>query len=362
MPLTEARVAALNEQAAAFYETAFPGSPAEAYMLGRGISPATLRAWRVGYAPRHHGLVSQFQREGIGDGTLYEAGFMSDREGRLYEMFADRIMLPIMDEAERVLGFGSRRLDDSDPTIPKYMNTRTTPLFHKGQVVYGLANLPAIKAAKEVFIVEGNLDLLSLVDAGINNVVAPCGTALTPEQLALVSLTKTTKITLCFDADPAGQDATRKALLNRATLALDLGVLTIPSGPDGAKRDPDDVVHEGGAALWRSLAGRRSSRWNWLWRDERASYRAGIEADHLDAIVAWKDAWCRLVMDYAKNKAEALRLLKPLEEKVQLPPESLYREYEWTMRKRLSAARAAAKANRAKVALAAKQNTTEEAA
>jgi DNA primase len=348
--VTQALVADLNERATQFYEGAFAGSPAEGYMLARGISPATLRAWRVGYAPARNGLVAQFQREGIGDGTLAEAGFLSEQEHRSYETFRDRVMLPIMDAAGQVLGFGSRRLDDSNERIPKYKNSPATVLYRKTALVYGLSNLPAIKAAKEVFVVEGNLDLLSLVDAGITNVVAPCGTALTPEQLGLIAPTKSTRITLCYDADPAGRAATRKALLRRETLSADLGVLPITAGLEGAKRDPDDVVRQGVAEAWRILAAHRSSRWNWLWSDTRAPYKEPLAKNDLDAMIAWKDAWVRLVLDYAKNKAEALTLLAPLEQKTDLPVGSLYMEYAWILRKRLHEERMAAKAKRASAA------------
>ncbi len=326
MPLTEASIADLNERAATFYEAAFPGSPAEAYMLGRGISAATLRAWRVGYAPAGSRLIEHLGRDGFGPGQLLIAGLAGEKG---YDRFRSRVMLPIVDPAGRVLGFGSRRLDDSDARTPKYLNSPETALYKKSRIVYGLSNLPAIRAAKEVFIVEGNVDLLSLVDAGITNVVAPCGTALTPEQLALVTPTRTTKITLCFDADPAGLAATHKALLRRETFSLDLGVLPIPSGPDGDKRDPDDVVRQGGAVAWRKLAARRQSRWNWVWRDTHAPFKAGVDAGDLDATIAWKDAWVRLVMDHANNKAQALTLLAPIEQRIDLPVGSLYREYEW---------------------------------
>ena len=332
MPLTATAVVAVNAVAGEFFMRAYPGSPAEAYVSGRGISPATAAAWKIGYAPPRNALLRHLAALGYGDGFLVDAGLVKSSErdgeqGRVYDVFRDRVMLPILDEAgEQVLGFGSRRISDLDPSVPKYANSGSTAAYKKGETFFGLANVPAIRSAGEVFVVEGNFDALALHNAGVWNVVAPCGTAFSDAQLALLG-SFAPKATLVFDADAAGVAATRKILLLPGAEAFDLGVITIPTRADGSKRDPDDVIRKFGLAGWERLASSRQSRWDWLWSDTFAQFEAEFERDDRKATVEWKDAWVSLVIANVGSSVEARRLLRPMEQRLGMPADMLIDEY-----------------------------------
>jgi DNA primase len=341
VPLTAATVAQINQEACEFFVAAYPDSPAQAYVTKRAISPETAGAWRIGYAPAGSALLRHLAAKGYGDGMLIEAGLArvserEDRKGSVYDFFRDRVMLPILGEdGSTVLGFGSRRLCDIHDSVPKYMNSPQTALFTKGETLFGLGNEAAIRATGEVFVVEGNFDLLALASAGVHNAVAPCGTSFTAAQLALLATFGPNKflpgigprISLVFDADDAGVEATRKGLLLPGAANVDLGVITIQPLTEGVKCDPDDVIREGGFAAWQRLAASRTSRWRWLWTQTLAPYIADILADDPDAMVCWKNDWARLVVAQAQSKAEATRLFDPMEKRLGLPAGMLASEY-----------------------------------
>ena len=288
--LTTARLADLNARAAALYRAAWPGSPAEAYARSRGLSDRAAAHWGLGYAPPRNALLRRLAAEGVPEAVLVEAGLARAGERGTGDVFRDRLVMPIPAEDGTVLGFGSRRLRDDDPAVPKYLNSPETPLYRKGSVLYGLPNLPAAAAAREAVVVEGNLDMLSLWDAGVANAVATCGTAVTADHLALLAA-RGASVTLVLDSDAAGVRATRKALLLPGTGGLDVSVVAIPDGPDGAKRDPDALLREGGLPAWREALARRTSRWEHLWAGTAAEHEAAALAGDLEAQTAWAAAW-----------------------------------------------------------------------
>jgi DNA primase len=224
----------------------------------RGLTDSTIETFGLGYAPAGYDhLLKHFTQRGYKEQELVEAGLLTEREdGKRYDKFRNRIMIPIRDENGRMAGFGARIVDPND--VPKFLNSPETPIFSKGHLLYGLdrARKP-IRTADQAVIVEGYLDVIALHQAGYENVVSPMGTALTEDQMRLLKKF-TRKIVLALDPDTAGQkavlrglDAARSAmdregelgfdarglLRNEARLQADLRVASMPDD-----LDPDEIV------------------------------------------------------------------------------------------------------------------------
>ncbi len=224
----------------------------------RGLTDAAIETFGLGYAPNAwDSALVHFTQRGYSEQDLLDAGLLTEREdGKRYDKFRHRLMIPIRDENGRMSGFGARIVDPND--IPKFLNSPETPIFSKGRLLYGLdrARKP-IRAADQVVIVEGYLDVIALHQAGYENVVSPMGTALTEDQLRLLKRS-TRRIVLALDPDAAGQKAVlrgleaarsamdkegelgfdaRGLLRNEARLQADLRVATMPD-----ELDPDEIV------------------------------------------------------------------------------------------------------------------------
>lgn len=263
----------VNDLAAEFYRHTLLNHPgaaeARAYLQRRGIDQATIDTFQLGYSLdqwsglRDHLLAQKYDLD-----LLVEAGLIKRNEERssTYDAFRGRVMIPIRDRTGRIIGFGGRVLDGSQP---KYLNTADTALFHKSHIVYGLdLAQQAIRDRDRVVIVEGYMDVIAAHQYGYANVVACMGTALTTEQLQQLQR-YTDNFVLALDADAAGQQATIRGL-NQARQALGrvrkptvtpsglrmtdrLGAaLYIAAMPTG--RDPDDVIRQD-PATWEALVG-----------------------------------------------------------------------------------------------------------
>ncbi|MBX5442109.1 MAG: DNA primase [Solirubrobacteraceae bacterium] len=252
------RLLELLERTAAFYERFLwesrEAAGARAYLAERGLTEATLRAYRVGYAPSAWDTVLRSsQRAGFKARELHDAGLVvrggRDGRGRVYDRFRARITFPLADARGRVLGFGARTMGGDRG--PKYLNTAENEIFHKGRILYGahLARAAAGKAGA-VIVCEGYTDVLALHQAGVENVVASMGTALTEDQVG--ELRKLAPVVeLALDADDAGQEAMLRAARVAASSRVELRVVPLPEG-----RDPADVALADGAEAVRALVGR----------------------------------------------------------------------------------------------------------
>jgi len=201
------------ELAASFFEEQYAspaGAAARGYVEKRGIGAAVRERFRVGYAPaRWDALSSHLVAHKIPPSDLEQLGLVGVNERGRYDFFRDRVMLPVIDRQKRVIGFGGRVLD---PEVKdrKYVNSPESPLFHKKKSLYGLhAALDAIRRTGTAIVVEGNFDVLALHQAGIEEAVAPMGTALTEEQIADIGRLAGT-VVVVFDGDTAGQRAAAK--------------------------------------------------------------------------------------------------------------------------------------------------------
>lgn len=239
------------EAASGWYADQLRGDGAERarrYLQGRDILLDAAGERRLGWAPGGPAFAEAMSALGIKEEVLIEVGLLMQREdGTCYPRFRDRLLFPIADLRGRVVGFGGRRLDDGEP---KYLNSPETPIFHKGRLLYHLdvARL-AIRQAGVALLVEGYFDVIRLSLAGVDNVVAPMGTALTQEQAILLKRYGE-EIVLCYDSDPAGLRATFRAADIMLAAGARVRVATMPEG-----EDPDSLVQRGGAvAIERLLA------------------------------------------------------------------------------------------------------------
>ena len=211
------------------------------YLAGRAIEPEQIELLELGYAPKSTSFMVEMGRLGLNEKTLLEAGLLAERhDGKVIPRFRDRLLFPIHDIRGKTVGFGGRLLG---PGEPKYLNSPESPVFHKGGTLYNLhAARQAIRKEEQVIIVEGYFDVIRLVLAGCENVVAPLGTALTAEQAALLKRYAPTA-TLLLDSDSAGLKATFRAGDELLRHQVRVRVATMPEG-----EDPDTLVRATGMA------------------------------------------------------------------------------------------------------------------
>lgn len=243
------------------------GAPARGYLQQRGLTLETQRRFGIGFAPKDRSGLKQYLAEAkIDHGQMVEAGLLvaGPDVPVSYDKFRDRIMFPILDLRERVIAFGGRAMSPDNPA--KYMNSPETPLFSKRTVLYNAAN--ARRASHNngrIIVVEGYMDVIALAQAGIDEAVAPLGTALTAEQLQLLWKFANEPV-LCFDGDEAGLRAAHRSSdialpLLRAGKTVQFALL-----PDG--QDPDDLVNSDGVDAMEDLLSGAKSLFDLIWAKE----------------------------------------------------------------------------------------------
>lgn len=250
-----AKIYQVNELARDFFHSCLTktnyGKPARDYLTSRGITAECIDFFKLGFAPPFWDkLSSAFSERGITLDILLKSGLCAARTSGdgVYDRFRNRIMFPITDVRGRIVGFGGRVLDD---TQPKYLNSPETQVFNKRQVLYGIESAyKPIRDLGKVVIVEGYLDAITLYTHGIKNVVASLGTAFTPEQArTLLKLNNlNTELLFSYDSDAAGQNATLRALNTVRALGAAIRVVTIPDG-----KDPDEFIRKHGSAAFEEL-------------------------------------------------------------------------------------------------------------
>jgi DNA primase len=257
------------EAACAFFEAALQsaaGGPARLYLERRGLDPATVRRFRLGYAPDARDALKRGLAKSFPEPMLIEAGLLRRPEGDdAYDYFRNRVIFPIGDRQGRVIAFGGRILGDGQP---KYLNSPETPLFQKGRVLYGWAQARAAAAREPSAIVaEGYMDVIALHRAGFATAVAPLGTALTEAQIEELWRLAPEPV-LCFDGDAAGQRAAGRALDRALPLLRPGHSLRFSSLPAG--EDPDTLILRHGAEAMREVLDRAKPLAAALWELETA--------------------------------------------------------------------------------------------
>lgn len=219
----------------------------------RQLSDETIDEWQVGFAPEAWEELVQFLRtKGYRDQEMVAAGVaLPGREGRgVYDRFRDRVMFPIRDAHGTIVGFTGRQLHEDKEAGGKYVNTPETPLYHKGSTLFGFDKArQAIREQGYALLVEGQMDVISLWQAGFTHAVAVSGTALTADQLRLLKRATETLV-LCFDADPGGTSASSRGIDLAWAEGFSVRIVTLP---EGEAKDPDELVRKDREAFARAL-------------------------------------------------------------------------------------------------------------
>lgn len=265
------------------------------YFTNRGIKEITIKRFGLGYAKDGwQNLRTHLKRKGFNDEIMLEAGLvLKSQKGTIYDRFRNRVMFPVFNSKGNVIGFGGRVLDDSKP---KYLNSPETLVFQKGTNLYGLNFAIKHKNEERYFIiVEGYMDLISLHQYGITNVVASLGTALTTNQARLLKR-YADKVIISYDADFAGQTATLRGLEILKEAGFDVRVLQIPQG-----KDPDEFVRSNGRDAFLKLVNKAESL---------ISYRLKKAKEGIN----FKDK--SSLIEYGNRVAEILANLNPVEKDI----------------------------------------------
>ncbi|MEO0086126.1 MAG: DNA primase [candidate division WOR-3 bacterium] len=237
------------ERAAVFFEEQLGKSePGQRYLDLRGLKQDTTRRFRLGFAPEGNALRGAARKRGWSEDALVGAGLLVRRPEGFVDYFHGRVMFPVFSQSGKIIGFSGRVLGDAEP---KYLNSPDTSIFRKGEGLYGLFQAKSYIRDEVPVVVEGNFDLLSLVNSGFNNVVAPLGTALTSSQ-ALLLRRHNSRVLLCFDGDAAGLRACSRAIEVLLKANVDPQVVVLPAGSD-----PDALVRSEGIQGFRARLDRR---------------------------------------------------------------------------------------------------------
>lgn len=272
------RVLELNREAARFYRAMLSdprGAAVASYIRDkRRISPKFSARFGLGAAPdAWDSLIQAMGGKGYDKADLIEAGLaVAGKGGGVYDKYRNRLMLPVIDPRGDVIGFTSRVMDDS---TPKYLNTPETAIFKKRSILYGL-NYAKKTRRPNFILVEGNIDVITLHQAGFDNTVATMGTALTEEHVRLLGR-YTKELVLCYDNDAAGEDATQRAIALLRSSEIGVKVLRLPKRrmPDGTlgKQDADDYIKNCGPAAFEELMDGSANS---------AEYRLGVVQGRFD--------------------------------------------------------------------------------
>ena len=244
----KAKVYKVNEFTAKYYHENLykPESKiAQEYIKKRKLSNETLKSFQIGFSGKFDELYQELKKQGFGEREILESGLVNKNErGQFIDRYRNRLMFPICDVRGRVIAFGGRVLDDSKP---KYINSPENVVYSKGRHLFGLNVAKKYDIKKRLLIVEGYMDVISLHQRGIHNVVASLGTALTQQQGYLLR-NNTEQIVLSYDSDEAGQTAKVRAMEILQNMGCDIRVLQM----EGAK-DPDEFVIKYGNARFQNL-------------------------------------------------------------------------------------------------------------
>lgn len=245
--LLKRRLYLLNEEVSKFYHfilTSHPlGKNCLDYLTNRGLKPETIKLFRLGFSPSNTKLITNYlTKKGFTIAEMIASGSFGQSQyhrGQMYDRFQDRLVFPLIDSREKVIGFSGRILPSSqNQNLAKYINSPETPIYHKSQTLFGIhLARESVKKKNSIIVVEGEFDMISPYQAGIQNIVAIKGTAFTPEQLQLIRRFTDTLI-LSLDSDFAGNNAARKSIELADSMEFDIKVVNLSS----EFKDPDEAV------------------------------------------------------------------------------------------------------------------------
>ncbi|HEY8902781.1 MAG TPA: DNA primase, partial [Chthoniobacterales bacterium] len=311
------RLVALHRDAAAwFHENLMRqrfAAHAREYLKGRGINSEIAARWKLGFAPDSwDACTTMLRKAGYTTEEIRLSGLVTWKESenpkskiqnpKFYDRFRNRVMFPISNDYGEVIAFSGRTLGD-DPA--KYVNSPETPLFTKGRVLFGLEKAKrAILASNEAIVCEGQLDLISAYEAGVQNVTAPQGTAFTPQQARLLRRFAES-IVLCFDSDSAGRKAVERSLPALFAAGLAVRVARVPAG-----EDPDSLVRKQGAQALRDIVSNAGDYFDVVLGEELVP---GLPPQRRAALARRVAGFVKLVTDPALRETLATRVRTRLE-------------------------------------------------
>ncbi|MBR6679927.1 MAG: DNA primase [Clostridia bacterium] len=289
--VSKKRILELNLAAAKFFrECLFDkniGGEAMEYLAGkRQLNMATIKHFGLGYSPNDFTALTRKMRSlGFTDEELIAAFLAkrSQKSGKLFDLYRNRVIFPIIDTVGNIVAFGGRVMDGSEP---KYLNTSDTPAFKKSRHLFAL-NYARKFAEQEMILCEGYMDVIALHEAGFENAVATLGTAITPDQ-ARIFAKYTKKVIVCYDADRAGQMATSKAMRYLADAGVDCRIIKI----SGAK-DPDEYVKKFGADSFRRVLGESRSGFDYRLEKILGEYNITLADEKIKAA----EKICQMISD-----------------------------------------------------------------
>jgi DNA primase len=319
------RLHQLLELSTKFYQVHFSkNKTALEYVLGqRKFSKVTALEWRLGYSPNTGSALITFAKSrGFTDNEIKQAGLSAQNyRGGTQDMFRGRLMIPLQDPQGRVIGFTARILEDDELNrgAPKYINTPQTVLYDKSRHIYGLSFAKeAIRKSNFVVMVEGNLDVIASHQAGVRQVVATAGTALTEQQLKALSRFAG-DIRLAFDADKAGLAATERAIPIASRVKVSLSIIDIPSG-----KDPDELIKQD-PKLWEAALGQNKYALDWL----IDRYSAQLDITSAQGKRQFSDILLPVVRGLSDD-VERDHYLNLIAEKIQVSREALTQKFQKT--------------------------------
>jgi DNA primase len=311
------RLVTLHRDAAAwFHENLMRqrfAAHAREYLKGRGINSEIAARWKLGFAPDSwDACMTMLRKAGYTAEEIRLSGLVATKEAenpkskiqnlKFYDRFRNRVMFPISNDYGEVIAFSGRTLGD-DPA--KYVNSPETPLFTKGRVLFGLEKAKrAILASNEAIVCEGQLDLISAYEAGVENVTAPQGTAFTPQQARLLRRFAES-IVLCFDSDSAGRKAVERSLPALFAAGLAVRVARVPAG-----EDPDSLVRKQGAQALRDIVSGAGDYFDVVLGEELVP---GLPPQRRAALARRVAGFLKLVTDPALRETLAARVRTRLE-------------------------------------------------
>ncbi len=306
----------INELAVSFFqETLARNQAARDYLASRGISEETVKKFKIGYAPDSwDNLLNFFKKKNIDGAILEKAGLViSNEKGGYYDRFRKRVIFPIFDLKDRVLGFGGRVLDSS---LPKYMNSPETYIYSKGRHLYGLNfSRDSIKKQGHALIVEGYLDFIIPYQALAKNIIATLGTALTIDQVKLLKRFANTVI-MVYDPDEAGEAASLRNMDMFIGEGVNVYIAELPSG-----LDPDNYIRKFGTDDFIKLT--KSSKNLFDYKLSKLSARFDIRSAHGKASIAGE---MLPTISRIENAVLRSNLIKKLAEKLSVDEESIRTE------------------------------------
>ena len=319
------RIYQINRETARFYRNCLLGDigeKAREYVEKRGISSQMVTVFGLGYAPASwDGAVKHLLSLGFRKDELLVAGIAGKSDsGRVYDKFRDRLIFPIIDIRSNVIGFGGRIFEGDGP---KYLNSQDTLVFNKRNNLFNL-NLAKNKSPKNLILVEGYMDVLTLYQYGVTNAVASLGTALTTEQARLMSRF-VPEVIVCYDTDNAGQKATKRALEVFSGLDVNVKVLNLPDG-----KDPDEFVRKNGARAFEDAMGNSRSTTQFKLYELEKQYNIKDDVQKIEFVSA-----AAKILASLNNSIERDVFLKQISEKTNISPNAIETEVNKNLRRNI---------------------------